>query len=405
MLNPEATQTMTVRELATALEGQMREFGYAESSLNTYRGICAKIARYFETQGVERFDINLGRKFIVEYGGTQFDTEKGFKNYYRAVHMLSDLQRYGMVFKYTRVNQFEFSEGYRLLFEEFLAHIRRRGIADSSVDRVRKILRRFESFLLNRDISRFHQIGLNHVNIYLETLAGYSKNTISFTVSYLRQLMDFAFQNGYHSQNFAIALPHIKYSQSAHLPAVFTPDEIERILKNIDTNSPIGKRNYAIILLLARLGIRISDVLKLQFNSIDWERKRIYIQQQKTGTAIELPLLEDVGWAMIDYLQNARPKTSCQNIFVCHNPPFDQIRYWMAKDISRAVQKAGIKTPPNKTVGAHTFRHSLATNLLNKGAGLTEIAQTLGHTSPESTEGYIALSMETLRVCALEVNL
>ena len=238
-------------------------------------------------------------------------------------------------------------------------------------------------------------------NTYLETLTGYSKNTISFTVSYL---MDFSFQNGYHDQNFAITLPHIKYSQSAHLPAVFTTDEVERILKNIDTDSPIGKRNYAIILLLARLGIRISDVLKLQFHSIDWERKRIYVQQQKTGTAIELPLLEDVGWAIIDYLQNARPITSCQNIFVCHNPPFDQIRNWMAKDISRAVQRAGIRTPPNKTVGAHTFRHSLATNLLNKGVGLTEIAQTLGHASPESTESYIALSMETLRVCALEVN-
>lgn len=405
MLNPETTQTMTVRELAAALEEQMREFGYAQSSLNTYRGICAKIVRYFEEQGVGQFDVALGQKFIVEYGGDQFDNVKGFKNYYRAVHMLSDLQRYGMVFKYTRVNQFEFSEGYGLLFEEFLAHIRKRRIADSSVDRVRKILRRFESFLLNRDISRFNQIGLHHVNVYLETLAGYSRNTISFTVSYLKQLMEYAFQNGYHDQNFAIALPHIKYSQSTHLPAVFTPDEIERILKNIDTDSPVGKRNYAIILLMARLGIRISDVLKLQFNSIDWERKRIFIQQQKTGTAIELPLLEDVGWAIIDYLQNARPKTSCQNIFVCHHSPFDQIRYWMAKDISRAVQKAGIKTPPNKTVGAHTFRHSLATNLLNKGVGLTEIAQTLGHTSPESTESYISLSIETLRICALEVNL
>lgn len=404
MLNPEVAQTMTVRELATTLEEQMREFGYAKSSLNTYRGICAKIVRYFEERNVEQFNIDLGRKFIVEYGGDQFDTTKGFKNYYRAVHMLSDLQRYGMVFKYTRVNQFEFSEGYRPLFEEFLAHIRKRGIADSSVDRVRKILRRFESFLLNRNINRLHQIRLHHINTYLETLTDYSKNSISFTVSYLKQLMDFSFQNGYHDQNFSIALPHIKYSQSAHLPAVFTTDEVERILKNIDTDSPVGKRNYAIILLLARLGIRISDVLKLQFHSIDWEQKRIYVQQQKTGTAIELPLLEDVGWAIIDYLQNARPITSCQNVFVCHNPPFDQIRCWMAKDISRAVQRAGIRTPPNKTVGAHTFRHSLATNLLNNGVGLTEIAQTLGHTSPESTESYIALSMETLRICALEVN-
>lgn len=404
MLNPETTQAMTIRELAAALEEQMCEFGYAQSSLNTYRGICAKIVCYFEDQGVERFNIELGQKFIVEYGGDQFDTAGGFKNYYRAVHMLSDLQRYGMIFKCTQMNRFEFSEGYKQLFEEFLGYTRKRGIANSSVDRIRKILRRFESFLLNRGIRVFSRIKLHHMNVYLETLAGYSKNTISFTVSYLKQLMDYAFQNGYHDQNFAIALPQIKYSQSARLPAVFTLDEVERILKNVDTNSPVGKRNYAIILLLARLGIRISDILKLQFDSIDWERKRVSVQQQKTGVPVELPLLEDVGWAIIDYLQNARPKTSCRNIFVCHHPPFDRIHCWMAKDISRAIQKAGIKTPPNKTVGAHTFRHSLATNLLNQGVGLTEIAQTLGHTSTESSENYISLSMEALRICALEVS-
>ena len=354
MLNPETAKTMTVRKLAVALDEQMNEFGYSESSLKTYRGICAKLVLYFEEQGVERFNVDMGQKFIVEYGGDRYGTNGALKNYCRAVHMLSDLQQYGMIFKRTPRAKKEFSPGFRPLFETFVQYNKDRGIAEDSIRHLRWVLTRFEDYLLNRGVHTFR--------------------------------------------------PYVKYGQNKRLPAVFTEDEIKRVLENVNTDSPVGKRNYAIILLLARLGIRISDIMDLQFDSIDWERKRITIQQQETGTQVELPLLEDVGWAIIDYLQNARPQTSCQNVFVCHNPPFDRIHSWLAKDISRAVQKAGIRVSRGKSAGTHIFRHSLATNLLNQGVGIDEIAQTLGHTSAESTEAYISLSMDTLRVCALEVD-
>lgn len=404
MLNPEIAKTMTVRELAVALAEQMREFGYAESSLKTYRGICAKIVHYFEERDVERFDINLGQKFIVEYGGDRYGTNGDLKNYCRAVHMLSDLQQYGMIFKQTPGAKKEFSPGFRPLFDEFVQYNRNRGIAEDSVRHLRWVLARFEDYLLNRGVHAFREVECQHLNAYVETLTGYGRNTVSFHISYLNRLMKYALQQGYHSHDLSAVMPCVKYGQSKRLPAVFTENEIKRILENVNTDSPVEKRNYAIILLLARLGIRISDILNLRFNSIDWERKRITIQQQKTGTQVELPLLEDVGWAIIDYLQNARPETSCPNVFVCHNPPFDRIHSWLAKDISRAVQKAGVRVPREKTTGTHIFRHSLATNLLNHGVGIDEIAQTLGHTSSESTEAYISLSMDTLRVCALEVD-
>ncbi len=404
MLNPEIAKTMTVRELAVALAEQMREFGYAESSLKTYQGICAKIVHYFEERDVERFDVNLGQKFIVEYGGDRYGTNGDLKNYCRAVHMLSDLQQYGMIFKRTPGTKKEFSSGFRPLFDEFVQNNRNRGIAEDSVRHLRWVLARFEDYLLNRGVYAFREVECQHLNAYVKTLTGYGRNTVSFHISYLNRLMKYAFQQGYHTHDLSAVMPYVKYGQSKRLPAVFTEDEIKRILENVNTDSPVGKRNYAIILLLARLGIRISDILNLRFGSIDWERKRITIQQQKTGIQVELPLLEDVGWAIIDYLQNARPKTSCPNVFVCHNPPFDRIHSWLAKDISRAVQKAGIRVPREKTAGTYIFRHSLATNLLNHGVGIDEIAQTLGHTSAESTEAYISLSMDTLRVCALEVD-
>lgn len=404
MLNPEITKDMTVRELAAALDVQMREFGYAKSSLKTYRGICEKIVHYFEERDVVQFNLDLGQKFIVEYGVDRYGTNGTLKNYCRAVHMLSDLQQYGMIFKQTPGGKKEFSQGFQSLFEAFIQYNRNRGIAEDSVRHLRGVLARFEDYLLNREIHTLREVECQHLNAYVETLVGYGRNTISFHISYLNRLMKYALQHGYHTHDLSVVMPHIKYGQSKRLPAVFTEDEINRILENVNTDSPVGKRNYAIILLLARLGIRISDILNLRLDSIDWERKRIKIQQQKTDTQLELPLLEDVGWAVIDYLQNARPQTSCQNVFVCHNPPFDRIHSWLAKDISRAVQKAGIRVPRGKTAGTYIFRHSLATNLLDHGAGIDEIAQTLGHTSAESTEAYISLSMDTLRICALEVD-
>lgn len=404
MLNPEITRDMKIRELAAALGDQMREFGYSKSSLKTYRCICTRIVHYFEEQGVERFNVDLGQKFIVEYGGDHYGVKASFKNYCRAVRMLSDLQQHGMIFKQTLWPKKEFSPGFRPLYEAFIQYNRNRGIAEDSVRHLRWVLARFEEYLLNRGVHVFREIDRQHLNAYVETLAGYGRNTVSFHISYLNRLMKYAHEQGYHTDDLSAVMPCVKYGQSKRLPAVFTEDEIKHILENVNTDSPIGKRNYAIILLLARLGIRISDILNLRFDSIDWERKRINIQQQKTGTQVELPLLEDVGWAIIDYLQNARPKTTCQNVFVCHKPPFDRIQSWLAKDISRAVQKAGIRVPRGKTAGTHIFRHSLATNLLNQGVGIDEIAQTLGHTSAESTEAYISLSMDTLRVCALEVD-
>lgn len=404
MRKSETTQAMPVGELVATLYAKMREYGYAQSSLETYRRICEKLLDFFEENGVATFDIETGRRFVWECCGAQLGTNGYFKNYNRAIHMLSDLQRYGMIFKQSVLTMKDFSDEFKPLFEEYLESVRKSGIAEGSVHAYRTHLFRLESFLQDRGLVCFDQIELHHINTYTETLSGYARNTISFTLTNLKRLMDFAYQNGYHSKTFSNSLPTVGFTQSSRLPAIFTADEVERILENIDNNNPTGKRNYAIILTVAKLGLRVSDALDLRFDSIDWDKKRISIKQRKTGIPLELPLLEDVGWAIIEYLKHGRPESNCKNIFVCHRPPYDELSVNFSKTISRAVQKAGIKTPTNKTVGTHTFRHSIATSMLDNGVKLTEIAQTLGHTSPESSEEYIALNVNMLQQCALEVT-
>lgn len=157
--------------------------------------------------------------------------------------------------------------------------------------------------------------------------------------------------------------------------------------------------------MVSKLGLRISDVRQLQFENIDWKNKRISILQQKTGIPLELPLLEDVGWAIIDYLQHGRPETDCPCIFVRHLAPFDAMGGSMQRLVSKLVSKAGIHVSADKPIGMHSFRHSIATSMLKNGAELTDIAQTIGHATPESTQVYVSLNTEMLRQCALEVLL
>lgn len=118
---------------------------------------------------------------------------------------------------------------------------------------------------------------------------------------------------------------------------------------------------------------------------------------------LDLPLLEDVGWAVIDYLKHGRPETSCKYVFVRHCAPYDEFHGACQRYVVRLVQKAGIRVAPDKPIGMHTFRHSLASAMLEKGTEINVISQTLGHATPEMTQRYLSIDIEQLRQCALEV--
>ncbi len=344
-------QDQPIKELVTGLNAHLAQIGYRPSSLKTYGGILSKLQNYCAARGVEAFTMELGRDFVRDCYGAVLGEHDKAKQINRAVHMIADFQRFGMVFKQQNVRREGFSPEYSPLFEKFLESRRKSGITDSSIAKYRNFLFRLESFLKDRGVERFNQLELRHVNVYVESMAGYSKNTISAALSTLRLLFDYARDNGYHSTSFSDVLPTVRFSQTCRLPATFTADEVERILKNIDTHNPTGKRNYAIILLVAKLGLRVSDALALRFSSIDWYAKTISLEQQKTGVPLILPLPDDVGWAIIDYLKHGRPETTCGHIFVRHHAPYDMMTSNFKKDIQRAVQKAGIHVSAGKHFG------------------------------------------------------
>lgn len=185
-------------------------------------------------------------------------------------------------------------------------------------------------------------------------------------------------------------------------PCVYTAQEIEQIGNAINRSSYNGRRNYAIFLLASRLGLRVSDIIRLRFSDVDWDKNIIRIVQWKTKRENILPLLSDIGNAIIDYLQAERPTTGDDHIFVSSRPPYTRIcrdTVWSA--MQEAIRASGVNVR-RRHHGIHAMRHSLATELLENGTPLPIISSALGHASTASTSNYLKVDMNRLRSILLQ---
>lgn len=188
------------------------------------------------------------------------------------------------------------------------------------------------------------------------------------------------------------------------VPTVYTVDEINKILNTIDRNTDTGKRNYSIILMAARLGMRACDIVGLSLDNINHAGSVIQLTQKKTGVSVEFPLLQEISIALDDYIDNARPNSNLRNVFLTVPRPDTSAlsTQGVYAIISGIIVKSGIETH-SKRLGSHALRSSLASQLLEEGRTYPEIQQVLGHSSPEAAKHYIRVKVNQLRECALEV--
>ncbi|MCA1697857.1 MAG: tyrosine-type recombinase/integrase [Actinobacteria bacterium] len=161
------------------------------------------------------------------------------------------------------------------------------------------------------------------------------------------------------------------------------------------------------ILATARLGLRISDLRRLELSDLDWRAKTITIVQHKTGQPLSLPLLDDVGWAIIDYVGHGRPETACPKVFVKHRHPFDAFgcSSSIASRLSRHAARAGIAFQPGEVCGMHSLRGALAVAMIGNQTPIPVISAVLGHASSDTTQAYyLRFDVDRLRCCALDVE-
>jgi integrase len=237
---------------------------------------------------------------------------------------------------------------------------------------------------------------------YIESLGGSARDTRRTAFYSVKAILRLLFLLGHLPAPLHERTPRFFSPQDGPLRPIWPPDDIKAVLSAVDRSRVTGKRDYAILLLAARLGLRACDIRALRLDDLCWERSCLELVQQKTGVPLALPLPEDVGEAVIDYLRNARPTTPHREIFLRALAPFAPLNphAQFHGEVTKYRQLAGLPVAPR--CGLHSLRHTLATRLLDGGVSLPSIAAVLGHGDVESTRAYLRISHPVLRQAAID---
>ena len=267
-------------------------------------------------------------------------------------------------------------------------------------------IKRMLLFFDQHGVSGFHSITAEKISGYFRTQIELESRTVATMLSSVRVFFRHLYQQGFIHENLAEQLPAIKGVQKFRIPQVWKQEDVLTILNSIDRGSPIGKRDYALLMLVTRYGLRSSDVKRLKLTDLHWNENVIEIIQSKTRNPLRLPLLQDVGWALIDYLKNGRPPSPHPEVFLTINVPFRPFSHTtgLAAILTKRIQEAGVRISNDVPKGLHSLRHTLASTMLAKDVPLPVISAVLGHVTSEATGIYLHTDIARLRDCALDLE-
>lgn len=397
-------------QLTDRLEDELRRLHYTEATIQGYRRAWKHIGLFLEQECLESFTEEAGMRFLeIKYDF--FSREKAGTltqaqiNSLRIIRMLGDFQQHGSVLRRYYKQKIAFgSASFRQWLQRFEAHCQAQDYSKVTCNHYRKTTMRFLSYIESQNVWQVEDILAVHIPDYVKTLMGYSYKSVEQQLCGLRCFLRFSIQEGVLAEPLLKAIPSIKTRKQNRIPSVWTVENVEKLLQAIDRGNPSGKRDYAIILLAARLGIRTLDIKRLQLTDLDWAKSRIELRSSKTGAMVHLPLLPDIGWAIIEYLKNGRPKVESPYVFLRHLAPLepfsDEDR--LNQIITKYMRIARIPISPHKKKGMHFLRHTLASRLLAEHTPLPIISDILGHASTESTATYLKVDVDQLRQCALD---
>ncbi|MCD8336702.1 MAG: tyrosine-type recombinase/integrase [Lachnospiraceae bacterium] len=390
---------------------------HMESNNFTYTTVanCMKTWRsvynFALSQGISNYSSELAEKYMLEKYGmsigedavTNTQLSPYMRNKVRALRALTEYQLHGHVIKERRCEFPTWPEEYEDMCRQCLSYIKSLGYCDATFRQKELHLHRFVDYMHSQGVSP-KEMGAEHLYGYSKTLYAYSKAYLSANRSTLLLCLKFFYENEFIPNDIAMFLPQIHYHAKAKIEKVWTEEEIEQMLNSIDRANPVGKRDYALMAIAANLGLRTCDILNLSIENFDWDKSCINIVQKKTGEPLTLPLSEQIGKAVIDYWMNGRPNTTAKELFVQHTLPYQAITDSMVYHIfNKCYKNSGFKLSESKQRGLHSFRHSLASRLLENDTPINVIGNILGHVNSNSTSAYLRIDIEKLRDCSLEV--
>lgn len=414
-INRKAVKYMTLTVITEGLLKLLEANHYNPATIRFYQREWNKISSFLYAEYSDE-------EFEMERGLAYLENQYGFVTRYndgtlsqqrvqllRVVHMLEDYRLHQVLTRRYHASKNPIVLGGKCseIFKDYCSYLGGTDLAASTVKHYSSTALVFLDFLSQKGIEDPSAIDLSGCNGYLKTLAGFSFKTVEQNVCGLRFLLRYLLENGLLSEDYASKIHMPPVSKQATIPSAWTVDELKQLISVIDRNSPIGKRDYAMILLACVLGLRISDIKSLRFSNFDWNNKELFLVQKKTKKPLKLPLPDLIGWAVIDYIRDGRPKYDASDfVFIKHMPPFNPLsdNDHLQRQIIYHMNKAGIHRDRNKHSGFHSLRHSAGSMMLEMGTSLPVITTVLGHSDMDVTAIYLKTDLSKLAECVLPLE-
>lgn len=400
-------QKILVSELADAMLNGMESDGYSKVTIwrDAYRHVQAFVIYsqktgelYYSDELIERYKADIDERFSD--GSIQRRYRNQLRNYADKIRMYYNCGRIDPPFR-MRGTKYTLCDNYQKLLDDFIASIDKNPKATADIS---WSVRRYLHYLQSNGITDLSTATIEDARMFIIDIACSMKmGSVKNLVGYLKQFQLYLNENSIPSPN-CLPLFSVRIPREYPVYDYVHDEELDAILRQIDTNTPKGKRDYAIVLLGALLGIRAGDIIHLKIKDFNWDTKEIRFIQSKTGNPIVLPLLPAVAAAVKDYLHNARPDCIFDEIFLrVHSPVYPlssgvAIQYMF----SRYADAAGVARKPGDGKNFHGLRRRLGRNMVVNNVPMTTIAQVLGHHVFDSTKQYISLDSDNLKTCALD---
>jgi site-specific recombinase XerD len=287
------------------------------------------------------------------------------------------------------------------IVKEFRCYLlQERGLSPATLLNYVPVVEQFLAERFHNKAPNFAMLRATHVTGFVMRQARQlSPVRAGLMVTALRSFLRYLRYRGAITTDLAGCVPTVPNWSLSTIPRFLPAATVERVLECCDRKTSVGRRNHAILLLLARLGVRAGEVVGLRLDDIDWGTSQITIRG-KGGKSAQLPLAADVGAALAAYLRHDRPRSATRSVFLRHRAPLVGLgnSSTISSLVRRALKHAGVESAHT---GAHVLRHSLATSLLRQGGSLDEIGELLRHQSPNTTAIYAKVDVTSLHTLAL----
>jgi len=406
----------TTQELSAAVLAELQRLRYAPATIEIYDRAYRRLIRYAEENHIYHYSIDVGERWLKESLGIESglvvrkeDGSYGRKSYYpiRACQCLTEWQLHGSLAlkKQGKLASREVPDQFKKGYESYAALCRDAEYSERGTYTRLNRIKRMLLFLDQHGVSSFHDITGKSISAFFGTQIELESRTVATMLTSCRVFLRHLYRTGFTQNDLTEKLPVVRANRQFKLPQVWRREDILTVLNSIDRGSPVGKRDYAILMLITRYGLRSADVKTMKLSNLRWKENAIEIVQSKTDNSLRLPLLHDVGWAIIDYLRHGRPPSEHSEVFLtCTVPirPFGLHSAALNAILAKRIRHAGVRIPADVPKGMHSLRHTLASVMLANDIELPVISSVLGHVTSEATGMYLHIDIPQLRKCVLD---